>query len=126
MANYKITLADVTVSGSTVDEKMMDFAEEITIDLGTDGDGSYTVSSPLFNNLGITDTVSLSFDYLVTDSGNGTDTGSITVNIKGSNDAPTIDDVTISTNENALTNSTKLEIDTETLSFDYVYHGSEQ
>jgi VCBS repeat-containing protein len=83
----------------------------ITISMDDDGDGSYSVSSPLFNNLGITDTVSLSFAYLVTDSGNGTDTGSVTINIKGSNDVPTISNVSISTSENALTNSTMLEID---------------
>ena len=99
-AGLNLTIADASI---------LETKGLLTIDLSSN-DGSYSVSSPLFNNLGVTDTVSLSFDYIVTDSENESDIGTVTINIKGSNDALMIENVTISTHEDALVNSTKLEI----------------
>ncbi len=75
-------------------------------------EGSYTVESPLFNNLSVTDTVSLSFDYRAKDSaGVYSNTEKVTVNVVGSNDALTTNDVSININENDLkSNNTTLTV----------------
>jgi VCBS repeat-containing protein len=71
-----------------VDAKILETANLLKIDI--DGSGSYTVESALFNNMSIRDSISLSFEYNGTDSGGATTSPkTITVNIAGSNDAPT-------------------------------------
>jgi VCBS repeat-containing protein len=112
-----VTVGIDTVTGALkleiADAKILETTNLLNIDINTAG--SYTVESTLFNNLGKADSISLSFDYIAIDSGySGGATAipkTITVNIAGSNDAPTIQNVTVpAVSEDSLVNGTKLEI----------------
>ena len=83
--------------------------EESLLNVTVNQDGSYEVTSPLFDHLSVDDSVSVSFDYVADD---GTSDGSgetnlstsntVTLNIQGTNDQPVVDEVIIDVLESEL------------------------
>ena len=97
----------------------------VTIDVNSDG--SYTVESPLFNNLSVVDNVTFSFDYTATDSsGLTSDAKTVSLSINGTNDSPVVTSaVVINVDENQLdsANNTTLtvSVDDEFALHNFVY-----
>jgi VCBS repeat-containing protein len=65
-------------------------------------DGSYTVTSPLFDHLSVDETVSVSFDYVADDGtndangeGSTSNPAVVTLNIVGTNDSPVVSDIIV-------------------------------
>ena len=108
--NLDVDLTAKTIKLQIEDARILE--QNGLLKITIEGDGSYSVESPLFNNLSVVDTVSLSFEYIATDSGGATTLPKvITVNVAGSNDPLTTKDVTININENDLkSNNTTLTV----------------
>ena len=108
--NLDVDLATKTIKLQIEDARILE--QNGLLKITIEGDGSYSVESPLFNNLSVVDTVSLSFEYIATDSGGATTLPKvITVNVAGSNDPLTTKDASININENDLkSNNTTLTV----------------
>ncbi len=82
---------------------------ESLLNVTVNQDGSYEVTSPLFDHLSVDDRVSVSFDYVANDGTNDangetnvSEANTVTLNIQGSNDQPVVDEVTIDVLESEL------------------------
>ena len=75
-----------TTSGlELVIEDASSLETEGLLNVEVNGDGSYIVTSPLFNHLSVSDSVKVNFDYFVSD-GIGTGSETVTLEVIGSND----------------------------------------
>ncbi len=82
---------------------------ESLLNVTVNQDGSYEVTSPLFDHLSVDDSVSVSFDYVANDGTNDangetnvSEANTVTLNIQGTNDQPVVDEVTIDVLESEL------------------------
>ncbi len=82
---------------------------ESLLNVTVNQDGSYEVTSPLFDHLSVDDSVSVSFDYVANDGTNDangetnvSESNTVTLNIQGTNDQPVVDEVTIDVLESEL------------------------
>jgi len=96
-------------------------ASGATLEIQSDGSFVYLTNGQ-FESLGAGETATDSFTYTVTDGNGGTDTGTVTVEIAGANDAPVANDDNVTSTEggfpivpdlsdNVLTNDTDVESD---------------
>jgi hypothetical protein len=76
---FTTTGMDITINDTTALE-----AEEL-LNIVVAEDGSYTVTSPLFNHLSVDDTATVTFGYSATD-GTDTQTSTVTLEVIGTND----------------------------------------
>ena len=75
---------------------------DVTFDPGTD-----------FDYLGVSDSTTVDIDYTVSDGNGGSDTGTLTVTVNGTNDGPTAADDTVATGENASVSAAVLGNDSD-------------
>lgn len=92
-----ISDADV---GGTLTISGVAAADSATVNFAVN-DGIVSVNTDQFNFLGVGESNSFTLEYGVEDGAGGSDTGAVTVNIEGSNDAPIFTNPTIATNEDA-------------------------
>jgi VCBS repeat-containing protein len=108
------TVLDDTLAGDASDPDTSDdltFSGDTTSELGaavsvsSDGTFSYDPGS-VFNALAVGEQVEDTFSYGIDDDNGGTDSATVTITVTGVNDAPTADDATGTTTEDAVLNDT--------------------